>query len=128
MPVLVVLTCAIAEASPLSWHWDIFQPANSLGSASVYSAATDAINSLANSYLTGVGDIANWLPPAVALSDLYSNSGDGDEAATSLDGELLREGETVPGGLTQFDLSLLCDPPRVVDRQSVSTSRAGVKS
>jgi hypothetical protein len=32
LPVLAFLACAIAGASPLSWKWDIFQPANSLSS------------------------------------------------------------------------------------------------
>jgi hypothetical protein len=47
-------------------------------------------------YFINVGDITNWLPFV-----------DAEEKPIELDGELPDEDETVPGGLTIFDLSSL---------------------
>jgi hypothetical protein len=106
LPVLVFLACAIAGASPLSWNWDIFQPANSLDSSLAY-GASDAINSQANSDFTSVGDVGNWLPPAAEQSDPFTKSTGGD-------GNLRDENETVDGGLTQLDLSSLFGRPQII--------------
>ena len=102
LPILVLLACAIAGASPLSWNWDIFQPANSLDS-SLASGAPNAI--LANSDFTSVGDVDNWLPPAAS---------DSDSKSTGDDGNLRGENATVDGGFTQLDLSSLFGRPQII--------------
>jgi hypothetical protein len=112
LPVLVCLTCAIAGASPLAWNWDIFHPANSLVSPTPYSTTPDAINSLANSYPTSVGDVANWLPATVALSESSSKTSSDDETG-------IGENETVPNSVIELDLSSLFGRPQIVGRHRV---------
>ena len=111
LPVLVFLACAIAGASPLSWNWDIFQPANSLDSSLAYGAPA-AIDSLANSDYASVGDVGNWLPPAAEPSD-------SDGKSTGGDGNLRGENETVDGGFTQLDLSSLFGRPQIIGTRRV---------
>jgi hypothetical protein len=116
LPSLVLLSCAIAGASTLSWNWDVFQPANSLISPRAYGTTPDAINSLANSYPSSVGKVANWLPPVTVLSDLYSASDGGGEIGIRADGDLRGVNETVP---SELDRSNVLGRPQIADRHRV---------
>jgi hypothetical protein len=116
VPVLVLLACAIAGASPLSWNWDIFQPANSLRSIQTYVTTPDAINSIANSYFTSAGDVATWIPATAVLSDAYRKGDGGDETGVGVAGDLRVESETLPGSFTQLDLSSLFGRPQIIGR------------
>ena len=100
LTILVILTCAIAGASPLAWNWDIFQPANSLLTSSVFSAPPDAVNLIADSYPSSLADVANWLPATLTLSEFHSKGADDEPAASDL----------------VLDLSTLFGHPQIVDK------------
>jgi hypothetical protein len=100
LPVLAFLVCAIAGASPLPWNWDLFRPAN----------------------YNNAGDVANWLPAASALTDLYSKSVAADEAINS---DFHAEDEIVPGAVTELDLSSLFGRPQIIGGQIVFGSMPG---
>ena len=97
LPVLALLGCAIAGASPLSWNLDIFQPANSLSSLSAYRITGDTINRV----------VTTWLPPAAMVTD---------EPAEA---DLLGEEEVVPNSVTQLDLSNLFGRPQIIGKHRV---------
>jgi hypothetical protein len=119
LPLLVLLSSAIAGASPLSWNWDVFQSANSLNAPPAYRTTPDAINSLANTYLTDVRDVANWLPPITVLSDLYSPSDGGGEIGVGVHDDLSGDNETAPSSLTEPDRSNPANRPKIVGGHKV---------
>ena len=118
LTILVFLTCALAGAAPLAWNWDIFQPANSLLTSSVFSPPPDAVNLIANSYPSNIADVANWLPTTLALSDFQSkNSGD-DESGVGIENDLRGENEAVPD-FVLLDLSTLFGHPQIVSKHRI---------
>ncbi len=106
VPVLVLLFCAIAGASPLSWNRDIFQSTGTFTSPQAYGSAPDSISWNAYNFITNVDDVSEGVKWRLAPKT------GGDETGASIERDNNEFG-VVPDSFIPFDLSsLLPDYPR----------------